>query len=42
MNDQTHGATPGPDQRERNDFRGRISGQLRPVDLVQDKVFIVH
>jgi len=23
-------------------FSRRISGQLRPVDLVQDKVFIVH
>ncbi|HZE17280.1 MAG TPA: hypothetical protein VE197_17150 [Mycobacterium sp.] len=42
MNDETQGATPGPDQGERNDFRGRIGGQLRPVDLVQDEVFVIH
>ena len=39
MHDETRDAAPSPDQRERNDFGGRISGELGPVNLMQDKIF---
>ena len=42
MDDETQRATPGPDQGKRNDFRGRVGGELGPVNLVQGKVFGVH
>ena len=42
MNDKTHDAMAGPYQDERNDRRSSISGELRPMDLMQDKLILVH
>jgi len=42
MNDETHDAMAGPYQDERNDRRSSISGELRPMDLMQDKLILVH
>lgn len=42
MNDETHDAMAGPYQDERNGRRGSISGELRPMNLMQDKLILVH
>ncbi len=42
MNDKTHDAMTGPYQDERNDRRSSISSKLRPVNLTQDKLIIIH
>ncbi len=42
MNDKTHDAMAGPHQDERNDRRSSISNELRPMDLMQDKLILVH
>jgi hypothetical protein len=42
MNDKTHDAMAGPYQDERNDRRSSISGEFRPMDLMQDKLILVH
>ena len=42
MNDETHDAMAGPYQDERNDRRSSISGELRPMNLMQDKVIVGH
>jgi hypothetical protein len=42
MNDETHDAMAGPYQDERNDRRTSIGGELRPMNLMQDKLILVH
>jgi hypothetical protein len=42
MNDETHDAMTGPYQDERNDRRSAVSGELRPMNLMEDKLILVH
>jgi hypothetical protein len=42
MNDETRDAIAGPYQDERHDRRSSISGELRPMNLMQGKLILVH